>query len=523
MATPALTKPGWATARSRNLVSSITLERRLLAGFGSTALVLIVAIFSFTELSSVSAARRWSNHTIDVIDAIHKVQTTLLMAEAGQRGYLVTADLAYLDSYREAGARARTELRHLRELTADNQEQQQRVARLEGDVDEQLAALDASLRWHAERNHVDSAAQIVAGRSKLAMDQVRGVIRELLKSEERLLHEREHAHERGLQSTGLVIGGGSLVAFVLGLVTNIGIRRGVVERKHSQELIQEQALRLAAQTGVLMENERALAQRFEELRAANEKLDEQVHGLTAAKAEVDATLVDLRQTSKALEVANRDLEQFAYVASHDLKGPLRGIASVSDWLEEDLGETISSRSKELLGLLHGRVARMGSLIEGILAYSRVARHKKEREIVNVASLVQELASQLAAPPGVVTLDVPDSMASILVQKVPFQQVLLNLLGNALKHGACERPAVRVLARSIGESWELSVTDNGPGIAPQFHERIFRIFQTLASRDRVEGTGIGLAITKKLVDDRGGRVWVESEPGKGAKFCFTWPK
>lgn len=515
--------PGQATPLGRNLVSSITLERRLLAGFGSTALVLIVAIFSFTELSSVSAARRWSNHTIDVIDSIHQVQTTLLVAEAGQRGYLVTADLTYLDTYREAGARARIELRHLHALTADNREQRERVTQLEGDVEEQLAALDASLLWHAERDHVDPAAHVVAGRSKLAMEQVRGVIGELLRSEERLLHERERAHERGLQSTGLVIGGGSLVAFILGLVTNIGIRRGVVERKHSQELIEEQALRLELQTGVLVENERALAQRFEELRAANAKLDEQVHGLTAAKAEVDATLVDLRRTSKALEVANRDLEQFAYVASHDLKAPLRGIASVSDWLEEDLGPTITARSNELLGLLHGRVARMGSLIDGILAYSRVARHKEEREVVNVASLLDELASQLGAPPGVVTIDVPDSMVSILVQRVPFQQVLTNLVGNALKHGACEHPAVRVVARSAGESWELSVTDNGPGIAPQFHERIFRIFQTLASRDRVEGTGIGLAITKKLVDDRGGRVWVESEPGEGAKFCFTWPK
>ena len=516
-------KPGQASTRGRSLVSSATLERRLLAGFGSTALVLVVAIFAFTELSSVSAARRWSNHTIDVIDAIHDVQTTLLVAEAGQRGFVVTGDVGYLDTYRDSIARARSEVGHLRDLTADNHEQQVRVEELERDMDEQHAALDASLRWHAERDHVDPAAAAVTGRSKVAVARARGVIDELLRSEERLLHQRESAHERGLQSTGMVIGGGSLAAFLLGLVTNIGIRRGVVERRHTQQLIEEQALRLEVQTDVLVENERALAQRFDELRAVNDKLDDQIHGLTKAKAEVEAALDDLRQTSKALEIANRDLEQFAYVASHDLKAPLRGIASVSDWLEEDLGPSISAKSRELLGLLHGRVARMGALIDGILAYSRVSRQKEERERVDVAALVGEIGTLLGAPPRVVTFDGQESMTPILVQKVPFQQVLMNLVGNALKHGAGKQPAVRVAIRAAGERWELSVSDDGPGIAPQFHERIFRIFHTLASRDRVEGTGIGLAIVKKLVDDRGGRVWVESEPGKGAMFCFTWPK
>ncbi len=517
-----MTKHGQASTPGRLLVSSATLERRLLAGFGSTALVLIVAIFSFTELSSVSAARRWSNHTIDVIDAIHDVQTTLLLAETAQRGYLVTGEVVYQSTYRKSGAQTHVDLGHLRELAVDSEPQQRRITDLEHNVEEQLAALDASLQWRAEPDHLDPAMKAAAERSKRARDEVHGVIGELLQVEERLLHERERAHERGLRSTGMVIGGGSLVAFFLGLVTNIGIRRGVVERRHSQQLIEDQAARLERQTEVLVENERALAQRFEELRVVNQKLDEQVHGMTAAKAEVDLALAELRQTSKALEVANRDLGQFTHVASHDLKAPLRGIASVADWLEEDLGTSISAKSRELLGLLHGRVARMGALIDGILAYSRASRLKEEREVVNVASMLTDLAKLLAAPIGAVTVDLPDSMASILVQKVPLKQVLMHLLGNALKHGSPARPAVRVSGRSFGASWELSVSDNGPGIAPQFHERIFRIFHTLASRDRVEGTGIGLAIVKKLVEDRGGRVWVESEPGKGARFCFTWP-
>jgi signal transduction histidine kinase len=196
---------------------------------------------------------------------------------------------------------------------------------------------------------------------------------------------------------------------------------------------------------------------------------------------------------------------------------------VVDWLEEDLGPSLTDKSKGLLGLLHGRVARLATLIDGILAYSRTSGVKHEREPVEVAALLREVALLVSAPPGVVTIDMPDSMPSLLVQKVPFQQVWMNLIGNALKHGARNGPEVHLGARDAGESWEFFVSDNGPGIPAQVHERIFRIFQTLASRDKVEGSGIGLAIVKKLVDDRGGRVWVESEPGKGAKFCFTWPK
>lgn len=516
-------KPKDTQARRHLNPSGSSLERRLLAGFGSTALVLIVAAFSFAELSSVAASKRWVRHTIDVISSLHEVQSTLLEAETEQRGFLLTAESTYLSSYLLAGDHARAQIRTLRELTADNREQQARLDALEHDVEDRLAALAETLQRYQQQAPAAAVDQIRAGRGQRAMERARGVLKDLLDTEERLLREREVEHERNLQSTAGVIGGGSLGAFILGVVTNVGIRRGVVEWKQSQQLIQEQALRLEAQTAVLVENERALAQRFEELGVVNKKLDDQVHGLTEAKAEVERTLADLRLASKALETANRDLEQFAYAASHDLKAPLRGIASLSDWLEEDLGASISDRSKELLRLLHGRVLRMEALIEGILAYSRTSRFKDAREAVEVAPFLREVVELVSAPPGVVTIDVPDSMPSIVVQKVPFQQVWMNLVSNALKHGAREGAAVHLGARDAGEVWEFSVSDNGPGIAWQFHERIFRIFHTLASRDKVEGTGIGLAIVKKLVDDRGGRVWVESETGKGAKFCFTWPK
>jgi light-regulated signal transduction histidine kinase (bacteriophytochrome) len=255
----------------------------------------------------------------------------------------------------------------------------------------------------------------------------------------------------------------------------------------------------------------------------DQQLDTPSRELLAAKADAARALAERALAVKALEKAHRDLEQFAYAASHDLKAPLRGIGNVSDWLEEDLAGALTAKSREHLELLRSRVLRMEALIDGMQAYVRASRTKELREPIALASVLDEVLALLAPAPGVVTMDIPEAMPLLEVQRFPFQQVWSNLLGNALKHGAREGAAIRVTARDAGAAWEFSVSDNGPGIAPDFQQRIFGIFQTLKARDEVEGAGIGLAIVRTVVDDRGGQVWVESEPDKGATFFFTWPK
>ncbi len=157
-------------ARRRLNPTGSSLERRLIAGFGSTALVLIVAAFSFAELSSVAASKRWVRHTIDVIASLHEVQTTLLDAESGQRGFLLTAEAGYLDSYRLAGDHARAQIRSLRELTADNREQQARLDTLEHDVEDRLTALAETLQRYQEETPSSAVEQIRTGRGQRAME-----------------------------------------------------------------------------------------------------------------------------------------------------------------------------------------------------------------------------------------------------------------------------------------------------------------------------------------------------------------
>ena len=225
---------------------------------------------------------------------------------------------------------------------------------------------------------------------------------------------------------------------------------------------------------------------------------------------------------KALARSNTELDQFAYVASHDLKAPLRGIANLSQWIEEDLGENLGGENKSQMALLRGRVHRMEALIDGILQYSRAGRVKAKPENIDTGALVADVV-ELMAPPKGMKIEIAPDMPTVRAEKIPLQQVFMNLVGNAIKHTGKTSPRIDISWSDAGPFFEFSVGDNGQGIAPQYHERIFGIFQTLEARDKVEGTGIGLSVVQKIVDAKGGRVWVESEVGRGARFKFLWPK
>lgn len=242
-----------------------------------------------------------------------------------------------------------------------------------------------------------------------------------------------------------------------------------------------------------------------------------------ARRGVEEKAEELARVARALEASNRELDQFAYVASHDLKAPLRGIANLSQWIEEDLGtRNLSADTRDHLTLLRGRVHRMEALIDGILQYSRAGRVREKPERVDIGKLVEDVADLLAPPPSA-RIETTPGLPALMTEKLPLQQVLQNLIGNALKYAHRPDALVRVSATDAGDMLEIAVADNGPGIAPEFHERIFGLFQTLDSRDKVEATGIGLAIVQKTVESRGGRVTVDSAEGAGTTFRFTWPK
>lgn len=222
-----------------------------------------------------------------------------------------------------------------------------------------------------------------------------------------------------------------------------------------------------------------------------------------------------------VESANEELKNFAYVVSHDLKAPLRAIGSLAEWLSADYADKLDDEGKEHLRLLTSRVRRMDGLIDGILQYSRVGRIKEAHAEVDLEQTVQGVIDLLTPPSGMrISIDTP--LPTVVAEPTRMQQLFQNLLSNAIRYMDKGEGEVHIACVAEEGQWKFSVADNGPGIRPQHFEKIFQLFQTLAPRDRVESTGVGLALVKKIVEMYGGRVWVESEPGKGSTFFFTLP-
>jgi signal transduction histidine kinase len=227
----------------------------------------------------------------------------------------------------------------------------------------------------------------------------------------------------------------------------------------------------------------------------------------------------LVKTVGELKRSNDELGQFAYVASHDLKAPLRVIDNASKWLEEDLREHLTGETRDNMNLMRGRIRRMEKLLDDLLEYSRIGVKADDRlsEIISGDVLIENVLA-LLSPPKDFTV-----FADIRVSRMPLQQILMNLISNAIKHHDREDGRIEVTAADAGVAYAFEVKDDGPGIPAQFHDLIFKMFQTLKPRDQVEGSGMGLAMVRKNIDVFGGTLNLESSEGRGSIFRFTWPK
>jgi light-regulated signal transduction histidine kinase (bacteriophytochrome) len=252
----------------------------------------------------------------------------------------------------------------------------------------------------------------------------------------------------------------------------------------------------------------------------------QVTGVFAAARDITArqrAAEALRQKAEELARSNAELEQFAYIASHDLQEPLRTAGSFAQLLQKRYQGKLDQTADEFIGYIVDGTQQMQRLISDLLTFGRVGTRGKAFEPADCAAVLAQAVAQLQ-------IAIEESGAVVTHDPLPvldadpdqLGQLLQNLIGNSIKFHAAARPHIHVSARQTPEGWTLSVQDNGIGIDPQFADRIFEVFQRLHTRAEYPGTGIGLAICKKIVQRHGGRIWVESAPGKGATFCFTIP-
>ena len=228
---------------------------------------------------------------------------------------------------------------------------------------------------------------------------------------------------------------------------------------------------------------------------------------------------DRKQLEKELKERNQELSLFSHTVSHDLKAPLRGISNLAGWISEDLSETIDPDILANLELMRSRVSRMDTLIDGLLDYAKVGNTEASLETFSVKQLLKEIVDWLSIPDSFV-VELPAELPPITTHRVLLSQVLANLIGNAYKHHDSPNGRIQITVQPDGEIWRFSVTDDGPGIAPENQERVFDIFKTLSGADK-NNTGIGLSIVKKLVETHGGTITLESQIGMGTTFNFSW--
>jgi len=261
--------------------------------------------------------------------------------------------------------------------------------------------------------------------------------------------------------------------------------------------------------------EQMVKERTDELTETNEHLKQEITEREQAERR-QAELIE------KVDNINKELKDFASIVSHDLKAPLRGIKSLATWILDDCSDKLGEQANEQMNLLLGRVERMYNLIDGVLQYSRAGRTEEKPIQVNLEDFIPE-AIDMLVPPENISITIENTMPVIECAETHVMQLFQNLLSNAIKY--MDKPQGRIKVGCVEEDgfWKFSIADNGPGIEEKHFEKIFKMFQALSVSKEFEGTGVGLTITKKIVELYGGNIWVESKIGKGSKFFFTLPK
>ncbi|HEY4589560.1 MAG TPA: CHASE3 domain-containing protein, partial [Thermoanaerobaculia bacterium] len=440
---------------------------------------------------------RWVTHTHEVLNELEGTLSALKDAETGERGYLITGDESYLAPYKTGVVDVQQHLDSLRSLTADNARQQRRIAALEPLIARRLEQLRRGLEAYQTAGPEAARATILTGDGQRTMDAVRWTVAQMIAEETSLLGRRSQTSQTSGRTVLWTISIANLLLIALVLLAAHLTQRDLQRRRQTETA----------------------------LRAARDELEVRVQERTAELAEANE---HLRRSTLELERSNRELEDFAFVASHDLQEPLRKIQAFGDRLRGKHGETLGPEGIDYLERMQRAAHRMHVLINDLLTFSRVTSRGQPFVPTDLGQVAREVLSDLEVRVeqtgghveigGLPTLD---------ADPLQMRQLLQNLLGNGLKfHRDGEPPVVRISGSVLADGGppraRIVVADNGIGFDMKYLDRIFTPFQRLHGRTEYEGTGIGLAVCRRIVERHGGTLTAESAPGQGARFLVTLP-
>jgi signal transduction histidine kinase len=479
--------------------------------------LLILILFSITTYINFKEAERVNENSeffarsTTVVRHSNRFQRNILNMVSGLRGYLFTGENYFIQVYDSAAAENEAILTELSAMIPDSSTQSRKFQEI----------LELNFRWISEFADPLMRAKKVAGSSDSSLVAFNKLYREKLGSgtEQRitrslqvkfrdfsnyeydLREKRKDTLTRSIEQTR----GISFILTSLSIIIGVGIAFFLAYR------ISTRIVRMVKMADMIAEG------------------NYEVHTIDTGRDELSQLAQSLNRMARILSEnitllkrKNEELDQYAHIVSHDMKAPLRGIDNVINWIEEDHTGELSPKVKEYIQLIKGRLFRAENLIQGILSYARVGREMPVKEETDLNMLLQEVKENLVVRPGL-QLEFQNNLPTIFTERLPLQQVLSNLIGNAIKYHDKPDGSIQVTFKNRSAYYEFFVADNGPGISKNYHDKIFMIFQTLQERDSFESTGVGLAIVKKILDDRKQTIQVTSETGKGAIFAFTWPK
>jgi signal transduction histidine kinase len=462
----------------------MSFKTKLVGGLATAlAILLLVAVLSYSSLVRNSEDRRSVMHTHLVLEKLDALQIHLTDAETGERGYILTGLESYLPPYQVAYALVAQNLHSLRELTADNPVQQDSLDRLEPLARARLSELQDRISLRKKAGLAAGASAVAGGSREPIMEQIRALIAIMKQEEDRLLVQRSNELEASSRRTKSILVVGELLGLLFLSAAGLVIRQEMIHRARAEE----------------------------EVRTLNRDLERRVAERTA----------ELAERAKDLERSNMELQQFAYVASHDLQEPLRTIASFTQLLAKRYNDKLDDKAREFINYAVDGSKRMQTLINDLLSYSRVGTQGRPFAPARCDAILDRVLKNLKIGVDACgALITRDPLPVVMADEGQLAQLFQNLLTNAMKFRGADVPRIHISAARDGTAWKIMVRDNGIGISPEHSDRVFVIFQRLHTKTQYPGTGIGLAICKKIAERHGGRIWVEPSPGGGSTFCFT---
>ena len=491
-------------------------DTKIILGFAlAVGILLLTAAASFWSIRGLSVQTAKVEHTYQVLQEVESVTAVLNDAQAGTRGYLLTGDTVYLRPYSMATNQLPASLARLQALTSDNSSQQARLDSLRMLVEQEFRILRPFTE--IQKSMSQSAMQTLLDTDRQTLRQVRILYNRTKESEMALLAQRSALQDVFEKATPIVV----LISAVLAVLITVWLVMKIMQELADNRRLQNELADINAEVSRRITQIRDLAEQVVQGDYTVKIADAAQDNLGGLAISLNRMTQTLDASFSALEKRNKELDQFAYVASHDLKAPLRGVTTIVKWIEDELTAELSPQMHTYLDQMKGRLSRLEDLINGLLTYARVGRTAQSAENVNINQLVEEIAD-LVVPPDF-TLRVGPGMPTFVTDRLGLQQVFTNLLSNAVKYHHRGAGQLEITCQEVGQHYEFRVQDDGPGIAPEYHQKIFLLFQTLRDRNTAESTGIGLSIVQKIINEHHGTIRVDSAQGQGAGFIFTWPK